>query len=780
MVLTDRRRRRRPAELSPTPALDAAAAAAAAVAAAEAAARRPPGQAAEPRATPDAAPRRAEPVARRAGGRPRASWIFPIRIALVAVIGLMLAVLGGRAFDEFVPALLVPPPVVALVAYTVRRRPVTVRVAAEFVITVVTGLLAGVIAGGALDELLGDAIDGPRRLVTTEWPSPLDTGVVITIALAVALTTAIAADLAGRARFHLAPLAPVSLAFAGVMAIAAPVAPVRWTLVVLAVAAVTLLLARPGDDPRTRLRLLANERSLLATLGGLVAAVVVASTAIAWSDRADPRQDVEAEVTLAVLDPVEQMAALRAIDPPIPLFGITDRSTLIGPTLPARWRTSALSEYDGQRWLPALTLRPIGGTLGEALPTQPDIAPPIEFDLQVRTDDIDLIPLPGQPLRVDAGDLGIETDAERTVVRLAEVPTADLLIRVESEVAPTAEAADDTLIATRQVDEIANSFLANAEEIGGDGTILERLRTIESTMRGWDLDEDAPGAGQQLTLIDRFVTETNRGTRAQFVTAYVLLARSMGVDARVATGFLVPPEDLKSPLTLRSSSATVWAEVRLTGLGWMVFDPVPPEDAPADDEEPPPPSAQSPAAAQPPADPPPDRDETTETPEPDTELEAGASGLGVWAVRGIVAGSAVVVPIASLVGLIVFAKWRRRRRRLRAADPAQRIVGAWANATDSMVDAGLMIGPSWTDERIAEHAAGELAGIPAEVHRLAIAATAMTFGAPRAADADAAIAVAHWQSVEHAIRHEQSRLQRLRWRLSTRSLRRRTKSPVIA
>ena len=32
--------------------------------------------------------------------------------------------------------------------------------------------------------------------------------------------------------------------------------------------------------------------------------------------------------------------------------------------LPARWRTAALEEYDGRRWTPVLTIRPIGSTLG--------------------------------------------------------------------------------------------------------------------------------------------------------------------------------------------------------------------------------------------------------------------------------------------------------------------------------------------------------------------------------------------------------------------------------
>ena len=106
---------------------------------------------------------------------------------------------------------------------------------------------------------------------------------------------------------------------------------------------------------------------------------------------------------------------MRDADPAIDLFRITDRSTLIGPSLPARWRLQALDVYDGQRWTPGLTVRPIGTTLGLNTTPRPDLRAPIQFDVELLTDDIDLVPLPGQPLSVDTGlAKGVETDLDRT------------------------------------------------------------------------------------------------------------------------------------------------------------------------------------------------------------------------------------------------------------------------------------------------------------------------------------------------------------------------------
>lgn len=717
---------------------------------------------------------------RRQHGRPL--LMFPIRIALVGVMGVALALLAGRAFDQIVPGLLLPPVVIAFAAAILRRLRAVVRIVVAGALVLLTTALAGVVEGGGGGGFLDDAAAGPRRLFTTEWPSPLDRGVIVALALFVALITAVAADLAGRPSMHLAPLAAIALGFAGVLAVAAPVHASWWALLVMGVAAALFVFARPGDDPRTRVRLLLAERSLAATVVGLVTAGIVTSSAIAWNDRVDPRRDVEAELSIALLEPIEQVTALRRVDPPIDLFSITDRSTVVGPSLPIRWRTAALDQYDGQRWLPAVTLRPIGERLGrtDEAPTGP--APPIRYEVEVLTDDIDLVPLPGEPHAVDvADDTVIETDRDRTVVRLSETPQPGLVIDVTADLAPVADAG--TSVATLQVDAIADGFTNLAEELDGDGTVVERLRSIESAMRGegWRLNRNAAGPGLQLKLIDIFVNETRTGTPEQFVTAFVLLARSIGVDARVATGFVVQPDELASPLVLRSTDAAVWPEVNLGELGWLAFDPVPARETTEPEADTPPPSEQSPAAAQPPAPEPPERDTEPEAPvDIPIEDDAEWGTVQVWAARVAVGSGVVLLPLLGVIGTIVLLKARRRRRRLAAPDPARRIVGAWANATDSLVDAGLTIGPSWTDDHIAEQATTIAPAVPHDMRRLAYAATAMTFGATERSAALVDDAVTTSRSVDQAIRADLTLLQRMRWRLSTRSLRKRTRSPVDA
>jgi transglutaminase-like putative cysteine protease len=443
---------------------------------------------------------------------------------------------------------------------------------------------------------------------------------------------------------------------------------------------------------------------------------------------------------------------------------------------------SALDVYDGQRWTPGLTLRPIGGQLGEPSPPSPEVAPPIQFDVELLTDDFDLVPIPGRPLAVDTDSaMGVETDLGRTVVRLTEDPRAGLTVSASAEAGPPTSAALTSRIATRQVDEISAGFTDLANSMAGDGTVFDQLQAIEDTMRDdWQLDRNAPGGGQQLALIERFVADTQQGTEEQFVTAFVLLARSLGVESRVATGFVVPPGELGSPLGLRSSHAAVWPEVLLDGVGWLAFDPVPSEQTGDTENEPPPPAAQSPAAAQPPIIPPADPATDDETVVVDQETDIGNwQRVQTWLTRGGVVGGALLLPVVTVIAAILGVKWMRRRRRLRDPDPGRRISGAWANTTDSLVDAGLAIAPAWTNDTIAEHGADLAPTVPHEMTRLASTATAITFGHADDGWDRVDDAVAAWRAVDGAIRAERTWWQRVRWRLSLRSLRRRTRSPVV-
>ncbi len=541
------------------------------------------------------------------------------RIALVVAAAFVVALIAGGIFDRILGALLLVPAFVGLVAIAVAGRSRLLRVVTLWGSVAIAVSTAVWLSDGSLADATVGVWSGPRRLITTEWPSPVDPQVIATVALFLGVMTAFAIELAVRPRWHLAPLIPLLVVFSAVLALGAPLRPRWWWVALLGLLAALLALARHGTTDWRIGRFAASDRTLIGTAIAVIVVVIAASGTLAWADRADPRRTEDAEASATLLDPIEAMVALRQAEPELELYRVDDRSTLIGPSLPVRWRLAALDTYDGQRWVPRVTLRPIGGRLGLASPAAPDAVPPVRYDLTLLTDDLDVLPFPGRPLEVDAA---VETDLDRVVVRLREAPVPGTVVRAESEVAPTARAATTAAVATRQVDEIAGTFTDRARALAGEGTLFEQLRAIEDEMRtDWALDSSAPGGGQQQALVERFVTDTRRGTREQFVTAFVLLARALGIDARVATGFIIPPDRLESPLTIRSTQATVWPEVRLVGVGWLAFDPVPPNEASNDEEPPPPPEAQSPAAAQPPIAPPVEEGDDIDETELDVDRE---------------------------------------------------------------------------------------------------------------------------------------------------------------
>ncbi|MEM1333184.1 MAG: DUF4129 domain-containing protein, partial [Actinomycetota bacterium] len=134
-------------------------------------------------------------------------------------------------------------------------------------------------------------------------------------------------------------------------------------------------------------------------------------------------------------------------------------------------------------------------------------------------------------------------------------------------------------------------------------------------------------------------------------------------------------------------------------------------------------------------------------------------------------------PLLLLVMILLGVKWRRRRRRLRGA-PAARIRGAWTEATDQLIDAGMAVGPAMTNDEIARRGRPHAPAAARELDRLAALSTAATFGEPARPDLLADDAASCLRVVERSVDLDRPFRARARRRLSLRSLRAETRSPV--
>jgi hypothetical protein len=69
---------------------------------------------------------------------------------------------------------------------------------------------------------------------------------------------------------------------------------------------------------------------------------------------------------------------------------------------------------------------------------------------------------------------------------------------------------------------------------------------------------------------DWFLFEDKRGVCGNFNSAFVILSRSVGVPARLVSGFAITPQEEKQ--VVYTDQAHAWSEVKFKDLGWYTFD----------------------------------------------------------------------------------------------------------------------------------------------------------------------------------------------------------------
>jgi len=88
----------------------------------------------------------------------------------------------------------------------------------------------------------------------------------------------------------------------------------------------------------------------------------------------------------------------------------------------------------------------------------------------------------------------------------------------------------------------------------------------------YNLDAPVPPGGAD--AVDHFLFESQQGFCEQIATATAMLLRSVGVPARVATGYVPSSRDSVAGVWVsRASDAHAWVEVRFPNFGWVAFDP---------------------------------------------------------------------------------------------------------------------------------------------------------------------------------------------------------------
>ena len=232
--------------------------------------------------------------------------------------------------------------------------------------------------------------------------------------------------------------------------------------------------------------------------------------------------------------------------------------------------------------------------------------------------------------------------------------------------------------------------------VGEARTAGDRAVALGASLREQGFfSQGQPGQGDSIPghsarrLSDFLDSDALLGDAEQYAATAALMARKLGLSTRVVLGW-VPTAP--GTYVATGKDVTAWIEVLLDGPGWVPIDVTPDRDKilnaqatrPKPQPQPDVPIApQTKVDLAPPLAAP--ADEVTEE-KPDKPADDATGSL----LRLIVLVTALVgIPLA-LVGIpllaIVSAKARRRRRRIRAEDPAVRIAGGWEELLDRARD----------------------------------------------------------------------------------------------
>src|SRR5262249_18439893 len=104
-----------------------------------------------------------------------------------------------------------------------------------------------------------------------------------------------------------------------------------------------------------------------------------------------------------------------------------------------------------------------------------------------------------------------------------------------------------------------------------------KAKALRDYFRGSDFTYDTKvDSFDNGSAILQFLND-KRGFCVQFASAYAVMARTLGIPARVAVGFTPGERDANGTFHVSSHDAHAWPEIYLNGVGWThMFDPTPP------------------------------------------------------------------------------------------------------------------------------------------------------------------------------------------------------------
>ncbi len=268
-----------------------------------------------------------------------------------------------------------------------------------------------------------------------------------------------------------------------------------------------------------------------------------------------------------------------------PVLEYTSTARLLPPL-----RVTSTAGFDGQTWQPPA--RDAMTVSGPALPPVTGLSlanAASEEEIDVTFNRLAAphlaVPSPATAVRMDAAAFGYDESSgaillERPVDEYSATYLEKVVDGTLAPVGPTAaRVAQDEPDLLSIAQESERAVVSRAEEILGDEDdplVIGRL--LQSHLRGssytysLELAPEQPGVSDD--PISQFLA-SRQGYCVQFSTAMVMMARSRGIPARMAVGFLPGELQDDGSRIVVAADAHTWPELYVDGLGWTRFEPTP-------------------------------------------------------------------------------------------------------------------------------------------------------------------------------------------------------------
>jgi transglutaminase-like putative cysteine protease len=382
--------------------------------------------------------------------------------------------------------------------------------------------------------------------------------------------------------------------------------------------------------------------------------------------------------------------------------------------VPEYIRRVTLDVFDGEEWQTSDRSVPDSQRVSEGMPAPPGLDPPDDGNLQEYRFDVGEnyqsswlpLPYPAQEIDID-GDwrydfASLDVVSPERNAQDVDYTAQSLEIDYQAAELIAAPPASEDFAELRSLpDDLPATVAEQARELTANATsAFERAAILQGFFRtegGFVYDLETEPGNSSSALVN--FLENKRGYCEQFAASMAVMARAVGIPARVAVGFTPgTPQDDGSWL-VGTHDAHAWPELFFQGTGWVRFEPTPASrtgsvpswtvrPAVGEDGSPNVPGV------------PGDQGNQAEGPIPgleDPDLGAGTNGAtsGVSTAIAIVlavAGGALVLAVPTIIARIRRA-WRWRKARGDRVDEAE---AAWSDLRDTSRDAGFEWDPAAT------------------------------------------------------------------------------------